>query len=56
MQCIGRVNRIGSVATNIYIYMFYPSQQGDKEIQLFKNSLVKLQGFNSAFGDNAQIY
>ena len=56
MQRIGRVNRIGSVATNIYNYMFYPSQQGDKEIQLYKNALVKLQGFHSAFGEDAQIY
>ena len=56
MQRIGRVNRIGSVASNIYNYMFYPSQQGDKEIQLYKNALVKLQGFHSAFGEDAQIY
>jgi superfamily II DNA or RNA helicase len=56
MQRIGRVNRIGSVADNIYNYMFYPSQQGDKEIQLYKNALIKLQGFHSAFGEDAQIY
>lgn len=56
MQRIGRVNRIGSVAENIYNYMFYPSQQGDKEIQLYKNALIKLQGFHSAFGEDAQIY
>ena len=56
MQRIGRVNRIGSFAPNIYNYMFYPSQQGDKEIQLYKNALVKLQGFHSAFGEDAQIY
>lgn len=56
MQRIGRVNRIGSVAQHIYNYMFYPSQQGDKEIQLYKNALVKLQGFHSAFGEDAQIY
>ncbi len=56
MQRIGRVNRIGSVAPNIYNYMFYPSRQGDKEIQLYKNALVKLQGFHSAFGEDAQIY
>ncbi|WP_289481093.1 C-terminal helicase domain-containing protein, partial [Klebsiella pneumoniae] len=31
MQRIGRVNRIGSVADNIYNYMFYPSKQGDSE-------------------------
>lgn len=56
MQRIGRVNRIGSFAPNIYNYMFYPSQQGDKEIQLYKNALVKMQGFHSAFGEDAQIY
>ena len=56
MQRIGRVNRIGSFAPNIYNYMFYPSQQGDKEIRLYKNALVKLQGFHSAFGEDAQIY
>ena len=56
MQRIGRVNRIGSVADCIYNYMFYPSQQGDKEIKLYKNALVKLQGFHSAFGEDAQIY
>lgn len=56
MQRIGRVNRIGSVAENIYNYMFYPSSQGDKEIKLYKNALIKLQGFHSAFGEDAQIY
>lgn len=56
MQRIGRVNRIGSVAPNIYNYMFYPSKQGDGEIQLYKNALMKLQGFHTAFGEDAQIY
>ncbi len=56
MQRIGRVNRIGSVADKIHNYMFYPSQQGDNEIQLYKNALIKLQGFHSAFGEDAQIY
>lgn len=56
MQRIGRVNRIGSVADNIHNYMFYPSAQGDKEIKLYKNALIKLQGFHSAFGEDAQIY
>ncbi len=56
MQRIGRVNRIGSTALNIYNYMFYPSKQGDHEIQLYKNALIKLQSFHSAFGEDAQIY
>lgn len=56
MQRIGRVNRIGSIAPNIYNFMFYPSKQGDKEIQLYKNALIKLQSFHSAYGEDAQIY
>ena len=55
MQRIGRVNRIGSSAPHIYNYLFYPSRQGDKEIQLYKNALVKLQGFHSAFGEDARF-
>lgn len=56
MQRVGRVNRIGATAPSIYNYMFYPSQQGDGEIQLYKNALLKLQGFHSAFGEDAQVY
>lgn len=56
MQRIGRVNRIGSVADNIHNFMFYPSPEGDAQIQLYKNALIKLQGFHSAFGEDAQIY
>ena len=56
MQRIGRVNRIGSTAEIIYNYNFYPSQQGDEEINLYNNALVKLQGFHTAFGEDAQIF
>lgn len=56
MQRIGRVNRIGSVAGVIYNFNFYPSQQGDEEIRLYNNALIKLQGFHTAFGEDAQIY
>lgn len=56
MQRIGRVNRIGSVAGVVYNYNFYPSQQGDEEIKLYSNALIKLQGFHTAFGEDAQIY
>lgn len=56
MQRIGRVNRIGSVAGIIVNYMFYPSDEGDAQIRLYKNALAKLQGFHSAFGEDSQIY
>jgi superfamily II DNA or RNA helicase len=56
MQRIGRVNRIGSVANTIFNYNFYPSTEGDQEIKLYKNALLKLQGFHTAFGEDAKIF
>lgn len=56
MQRIGRVNRIGSVGKVIYSYNFYPSPQGNDFINLYNKSLVKLQAFHSAFGEDARIY
>jgi len=56
MQRTGRINRIGSVAGVIYNFNFYPSKQGDEEIKLYKNALVKLQGFHTAFGEDAQVF
>ena len=56
MQRIGRVNRIGSLAKCVYNYNFYPSAQGNEEIQLRKTSYMKLQGFHSAFGEDSRIY
>ncbi len=56
MQRIGRVNRIGSVSDAIYNYMFYPSDEGDHLIRLISNAIIKLQGFHSALGEDAQIF
>ncbi len=56
MQRTGRINRIGSVAGVVYNYNFYPSKQGDEEIKLYQNALVKLQGFHTAFGEDTQVF
>ena len=56
MQRIGRVNRIGSSAPEIYNYLFYPSTQGNEVIGLYQYSVIKMQGFHSALGEDAQIY
>lgn len=56
MQRIGRVNRIGSTAEVIHNFNFYPSQQGDEEIKLYSNALIKLQAHHTAFGEDAQIF
>lgn len=56
MQRIGRVNRIGSASKHIYNYVFYPSPQGDGEINLSRIVLSKIQTFHSTFGEDNQIY
>ena len=56
MQRIGRVNRIGSQSDTIYNYVFYPSDQGNKEIKLNQIALSKIQTFHTTFGEDNQIY
>ncbi len=56
MQRIGRVNRIGSVSDHIYNFVFYPSREGNRVINLNEIALSKIQTFHSTFGEDNQIY
>ena len=56
MQRIGRVNRIGSAAGVIYNYVFYPSREGNAQINLNQIALSKIQTFHTTFGEDNQIY
>lgn len=56
MQRIGRVNRIGSSSKHIYNYVFYPSREGNREINLNQVVMSKIQTFHSTFGEDNQIY
>ena len=56
MQRIGRVNRIGSIASEIHNFLFYPTEEVDSDIELKKKALMKLQAFHSALGEDSQIY
>ena len=56
MQRIGRVNRLGSKSKDIFNYVFYPSRQGNQEINLNQIVLSKIQTFHTTFGEDNQIY
>lgn len=56
MQRIGRVNRIGSKASNIHIFNFFPTAKVNSVIELEKKAIMKLQAFHSAMGEDSQIY
>jgi superfamily II DNA or RNA helicase len=56
IQRLGRINRIGTKATEIYNFNFYPSSQGDQRINLKNRSIGKLQSSHSAYGEDNKIY
>ena len=56
MQRIGRVNRIGSVAKEVFVYNFYPTAKVNNDIELEKKAIMKLQAFHAALGEDSQIY
>lgn len=56
MQRIGRVNRIGSIASKVFIYNFYPTAKVNSDIELEKKAIMKLQAFHSALGEDSEIY
>lgn len=56
MQRIGRVNRIGSTANEVFVYNFYPTAKVNSDIELEKKAIMKLQAFHAALGEDSQIY
>lgn len=56
MQRIGRVNRIGSTAGEVHIFNFFPTAKVDRDIDLQKKAIMKLQAFHAALGEDSQIY
>ena len=56
MQRIGRINRIGTKHSKIFIYNFKPTAQSESLIELSKKAFIKLQTFHHAVGEDSQIY
>jgi superfamily II DNA or RNA helicase len=56
MQRIGRVNRIGSTAEEVFVYNFYPTAKVENDIELQKKAFMKIQAFHTALGEDSQIY
>ncbi len=56
MQRIGRVNRIGSTAKEVYIFNFFPTSKVNNDIELEKKAKMKLFAFHAALGEDSQIY
>ena len=56
MQRLGRVNRIGATSSVIHNIVFFPTSKVDRDIDLQKKAIMKLQAFHTALGEDSQIY
>ncbi len=56
MQRIGRVNRIGSKEHFVYVFNFYPSEDGEKIIKYLPKAYAKLQAFHTMFGEDNKVF
>ncbi len=56
IQRIGRVNRIGSKSKAVFVYNFFPSAQGNTQINLIENAYRKLQAFHTQFGEDDRVF
>jgi len=54
LQRIGRINRVGTKHTHIYIYNFFPTKQGNDAIQLNENVKSKMEAFIKLLGSDSK--
>lgn len=54
LQRVGRVNRVGTEHSEIYVYNFFPTAQSDEELNLEDNIKTKIQAFHDTLGEDSQ--
>ena len=56
VQRFGRINRINKkVFDELYIFNYFPSDPGEKEINMGRITALKKMMFNSIFGDDTKV-
>jgi len=54
LQRAGRINRLGTTHTDIFIYNFFPTSQSDIHLGLEVNIINKIQMFHAILGEDAK--
>jgi len=54
LQRVGRVNRVGTVHEQIYIFNCFPTAQSEAQLGLEENIIAKLQAFHDTLGEDAK--
>ncbi|MCB0124352.1 MAG: hypothetical protein KDE58_18980, partial [Caldilineaceae bacterium] len=54
LQRVGRVNRVGTLHEQVYIFNFFPTAQSDAHLGLEANIKAKIQAFHDMLGEDAK--
>jgi superfamily II DNA or RNA helicase len=54
LQRVGRVNRVGTVHEQIYIFNCFPTAQSEAHLGLEQNIVAKIQAFHDTLGEDAK--
>lgn len=54
MQRVGRINRVGTVHEDIYIYNFFPTDQSNQHLTLEETIINKIQSFHNLLGEDSK--
>jgi SNF2 family DNA or RNA helicase len=54
LQRTGRINRLGTTHSRVFIYNFFPTSQSDAQLGLEKNITNKIQMFHDILGEDAK--
>lgn len=54
LQRVGRVNRVGTVHEQVYIFNCFPTAQSEAQLGLEENIIAKLQAFHDTLGEDAK--
>lgn len=52
MQRVGRVNRVGTQHSKIYVFNFFPTAQANAHLPLEENIIIKIQAFHDTLGED----
>lgn len=56
IQRVGRINRINKkLFDELYIYNFFPTEEGEKEVRTKRISKLKISMFQALFGDDTKV-
>ncbi len=54
LQRVGRVNRVGTVHEQVYIFNCFPTAQSEEQLGLEENIIAKIQAFHDTLGEDAK--